>query len=69
MQSHTEATLCEGIVWLLHGATADIVQYLGPQALVAEIINTFWNLYMAPWHPLIFCCKIFVSNNRVRWRR
>ena len=39
MQSHTEVTLWEGMVKSLHRATAHLVQYLGLQALVAEIIN------------------------------
>ena len=39
MQRHTEVTLREGIVPSLCGAEADLVQYLGLQALVAEIIN------------------------------
>ena len=39
MQSHTEATLSEGIVLSLHRATADLVQYLGLQSPVSEIIN------------------------------
>ena len=39
MQSHTEATLQEGMVWSLQGATSHLVQYLGLQALVEEIIN------------------------------
>ena len=39
MQNHTEATLWEGMVWSLCGTTADLVPYLGQQALVTEIIN------------------------------
>ena len=39
MQNHTEATLQEGMVQSLHRAAADLVQYLGLQALVSEIIN------------------------------
>ena len=45
MQSHTEATLWEGIVQSLHGAPADLVQYLGLQALVSEIINKLELVY------------------------
>ena len=39
IQSHTEVTLQEGMVWSLHGAVANLVQHLGLQALVSEIIN------------------------------
>ena len=39
VQSHTEATLRERIVWSLCRAAADLVWYLGLQAPVAEIIN------------------------------
>ena len=35
-----KVTLREGMVQYLHGAMSNLVQYLGPQALVAEIINT-----------------------------
>ena len=52
IQSHTEATLQEGIVQSLCRPVADLVQYLGLQTLMAEIIN--WILYMTPWYPLIF---------------
>ena len=45
MWNHTEVTLCVGKVWSLHGATADLIQYLGPQALVAEIINKLELVY------------------------
>ena len=45
MQNHTEVTLWEGIVWSLHRTTADLVQYLGLQALVAEIINKLEHAY------------------------
>ena len=38
MQSHKEATLQEGMIQLLCRAVANLVQYLGPQALVSEII-------------------------------
>ena len=38
-QSHNEVTLQEGMLQSLHEATATLVQYLGLQALVSEIIN------------------------------
>ena len=37
MQSHTEATLREGMICLLWEAMADLVLYLGPHAPVSEI--------------------------------
>ena len=45
MHSHTEVTLREWIVWFLHGATADLVWYLGLQAPVSEIINKLELVY------------------------
>ena len=39
IQSHTEVTIWEGMVWSIHGTMANLVWYLGPQALVSEIIN------------------------------
>ena len=39
MQCHREVTLWAGMVQPLCRATANLVQYLGLQALVAEIIN------------------------------
>ena len=48
MQSHTEVTLREGMVWSLHRlcrAAAELVWYLGLQALVSEIINKLELLY------------------------
>ena len=45
MQSHTEVTLREGIVWSLCRATADLVWYLGLQAPVSEIINKVEPIY------------------------
>ena len=45
MQSHTEATLREGIVNSLWGATADLVQYLGLHAPVSDIINKLELIY------------------------
>ena len=54
MQSHTEVTLREEIVQSLCRAVADLVQYLGPQVPVSEIINKLELLDMALWHPLRF---------------
>ena len=45
MQNHTEANLREGLVWSLDGGMAHLVQYLGPQALVTEIINKLELVY------------------------
>ena len=45
MQSHTEATLREGIVCLLWGAMVELVQYLGPHAPVSDIINMLELIY------------------------
>ena len=45
MQSHTEATLREGMVWSSCGTMADLVQYLGLQALVSEIISKLELVY------------------------
>ena len=45
MQSQIEATLMEGMVQSLHWAVADLVWYLGPQALVSEIINKLELVY------------------------
>ena len=45
MHSNTEVTLWEGIVWSLCRATADLVWYLGLQALVAEILNKLELVY------------------------
>ena len=45
MQSNTEAKLQEGMVWSLHGATADLVQYLDLQTLMEEIINKLELVY------------------------
>ena len=39
MQSHTEAILREGIVDSLWGATADLIQYLGPHAPVSHVLD------------------------------
>ena len=39
IQGHTQATLREGIVWSLSGATADLVQYLGLQTPVSETVS------------------------------
>ena len=55
MQSHTEAKLRERMVQSLHGTAADLVQYLGLQALVSEIINKLELVYdtMASFDILI----------------
>ena len=45
IQSHTEATLREGIVYSLWEATADLLQYLGLHAPVSHIINKLELLY------------------------
>ena len=45
MQSHTVAKFWEGMVWSLCRATANLVWYLGLQALVSEIINRFKLVY------------------------
>ena len=45
MQSHTEVTLWEEIVQSLCGAAADLVQYLGLQTLLSEIINKLELVY------------------------
>ena len=45
MQSHREATLREGILQSFCRAIADLVQYLGLQAPVAEIINNLELVY------------------------
>ena len=45
MQSHTEVTLKEGMVWSLHGAVTDMAQYLGLQAPVSEIVNKLELVY------------------------
>ena len=45
IKSHTESTMWEGMVWFLCRAVTDLVQYLGPQALVSEIINKLELLY------------------------
>ena len=43
MQSHTEVTLWEGMVWCR--AMANLVWNLWPQALVSEIINKLELVY------------------------
>ena len=45
MQSHTEATLRKGKVQSLCRTEADLIQYLGLQALVAETINKLELVY------------------------
>ena len=45
IQSHTEASMREGIAHSLQGATADQVWYLGPQAPVSELINKLELMY------------------------
>ena len=45
MQSHTEVILREGIVPSLCGSAADLVQYLGPQAQMSELINKIELVY------------------------
>ena len=45
MQSHTETTLREGIVWFFYRAAADQACNLGPQAPVAEVINKLELVY------------------------
>ena len=45
MQSHTEATLREGIAWSLCKAVAYLVWYLGPQVPVSEILNKLALVY------------------------
>ena len=57
MQSHTEATLKEGIVQSLHGAVADLVCYLVLQALVAEIIKKLELVY-----GTVANCDILMQN-------
>ena len=39
IQCYTEVTMWEKMVWSWCGATTDLVQYLGPQVLLEEIIN------------------------------
>ena len=52
MQSHRgDIARRNGTVFMQ--SMADLVQYLGLQALVSEIINKL-ELDMALWHPLIF---------------
>ena len=45
MQSHTEVTLREQIVWSSCRTMADLVQYLGPQASVSEIMSKLELIY------------------------
>ena len=61
MQSHMEVTLKVGIVKSFCRASADLVQYLGLQALVAEIINKLEHVYgtVASFDILLqFFCKL-----------
>ena len=45
VQSRTQVTLQEGMVQYLCRTTADLVQYLGLQAIVSEIINKLELVY------------------------
>ena len=60
MQSHTEATLQEGMVWSLCGATADLVGYLGLQE---EMV---WSLCRATADFVWYLClqALMVKNNQ-----
>ena len=68
MQSHTEATLRERIVWSLCEAAADLVQYLGLQASVSEILNKLEFIYNNVTY-LYVSIQNFSSCNKERQKR
>ena len=69
MQSHTEATLLEGMVWSLCRATANLVQYLGQQTLVSEIISKLELVCGTMVSFDILMQKFFTSYGRVKQKK